>query len=226
MKTPSRNLMLGGLGAVCLVAGVVLIATSLAAGPPDPTTAEPTELVSYILSESFAGLPAEQRKAYLVRAMKRVSEMTDEQAQQLREMMKEWKKQKPRQLEVAVRTLFKNMMVSEARQYVQVSAEQRDQWLERRIPQWMNMMPKRRPRPQNKNEQKELTEEQKKRRETRRQGKDPRSYEEKVRDFQDNALQLTTAEERGLIMSLMQDAGPTLREHFKKRRAGKSDSSR
>ncbi len=221
MSNPKKNLAMGGVAVVCLMGGLLLIWSFAHASAPDPATAEPTELVTYILSEDFGQLPAEQRKRYLTLAMQRVSEMTDEQAAQLREMMKEWKQNKPKELKQAVVALFKNMMVSEARQYVQVPAEKRDQWLEQRIPQWMAMMPKRSAE-QRAADEANLTEEQKKRREARRKGKDPRSQEEKLRDFQDNAMQMTTAEERSLIMGLMQDASPKMRVHFEKRRAAES----
>jgi hypothetical protein len=209
------------------LAAVVLITASLVCGAvylwsnghtaPDPTTAEPTALITYILSDEFAALPDEERKRYMTLAMKRVSEMTDEQADKLRQQMKQWKKDRPFELKMVARRLFTRMIVAEARQYVQVPAEQRSAWLDERLPQWMAMMPKpRTPAKDDAEAQKRQAEREKREREG---WKDKRSHEEKLKEFQDFSTELTSAEERSMILSLMQDAGPKFKTYFKKQKA-------
>jgi len=191
----------------CLTGGAYLIYDYRAAIPPNVATASPDELIAFMLSDYFNRLSPAEQKEFTEAAMLRYAKMTDEQREIVEARIKKLRDENPEALREQSMRVWKQFVVSEAEQYVELPPDERGAWLDGRIAMWQAMGRSGDGRPGNE------TDEQRQRR--RERENEPISAEKQakvVNFFQKQVLPRTTARERALVMTLIKDAAPKMRD--------------
>ncbi|MBI1368943.1 MAG: hypothetical protein GC162_09855 [Planctomycetes bacterium] len=184
----------------CTAGGVYLIHDYFAAQPPDLNTASPDELIAFMLSPYFNRLSPEDQRYYTEQAMKRYAKMDDDQRKIVEDRIAQMKKDHPEELRDQAMRVWKQFVVSEAEQYVQLPPDQRAAWLDGRIAVWKAMGAG------DEKRNGETDEQRKKREEERKAPFDAAKQQKVIQFFQTDVLPKTTARERALVMALAKDA--------------------
>ncbi|QNN24459.1 DUF3106 domain-containing protein [Planctomycetales bacterium ZRK34] len=189
----------------CLSVGGYLIYDHRASIPPDLTSASPDELIAFMLSDYFNRLSPEDQRRYTEAAMKRYATMTDEQRELVEARIKTMREDNPEQLREQAMRVWKQFVVNEAEQYVQLPPEQRGAWLDGRIAMWKAM---------GANGRGPKGESEERRREREKRQNEPISIDKQekvITFFQDEVFPRTSARERALVLTLIRDAAPKMR---------------
>jgi hypothetical protein len=202
----NRKTIIGLLiAAVCLTSGVYLIHDHQAAVPPDTATASPDELVAFMLSDYFNRLSPDEQRRFTEAAMKRYASMTDPQREAVEARIKEMRENNPEQLREQATRVWKQFIVHEAEQYVQLPPAERKAWLDGRIAVWKAMGANGR------GPSGEVKERREQREKYDEQPLSPQKQEKVIGFFQTEVFPRTSARERALVLTLMKDAAPKMR---------------
>ena len=200
----SRRGVIGLIAAVvCLALGLYLIIDHRASVPPDTDTAEPAELVPYMLSDHFNSLSDAQQRRFTEESMRRYALMDEQQRAAVDARVGQLRQDDPDALREQAMRIWKGYVVAEAEQYVKLPPEHRERWLNGRIAVWKLMgSDGRGPR-----------DEQSRRRQKENEG--PLTAERQgriVKFFQTEVFPRSTSRERALVMTLARDAGARMRQ--------------
>jgi hypothetical protein len=196
-------IILAGLGG-----GGYLILDYRNSQPPDPVNDDPAQVVSFLLSPYFNRLGPDAQRRYTEAAMKRYVTMDDDQRTAVDAHLGKMRQTDGPAMRDQAMKVWKNFVVAEAQEYVQLPPDQRPDWLKSKIIQWKAMQPTRPPGapgtgPPGDNRSKE-------RREREEGPLTPERQEKVVRFFQAEVMPRSTARERALVMSLAKDAAPLM----------------
>ena len=201
-----RRVLLGLVGVICLALGATLIVRHIQARVPDPSTADPSQLIGFLMSERFNELTDAERRAFAEAMVRRYAEMTDEQRKLAEAEMKAFNKENPELVREQTIRFWKDYAVSEAEQYVEVPPDQREAYLEAKVAGWRMVFGW---GDEDKNRQK------------RRQDREDQDWEErlspenqqKAAEFYTNqVLPRTSARDRALTAVMMRDLGRMMRQ--------------
>ena len=189
--------------ALTLSLGVYLILDHRASIPPDTNTADPAELITYMLSHHFNDLPAAEQRRFTEEAMKRYVTLDEAQRKVVDERLGKLGEDDPEALREQAMRVWKGYVVAEAEQYVQIPPEHRQRWLAGRITIWKLMG----------GDGKGPRDEQARQRQKENEGPLTAERQGKIVEyFQTQVFPRSTARERALVMTLARDAGAKMRE--------------
>lgn len=126
-------------GVLCLSTGGWLIAGYIAAIPPDPANDDPQRVLAYFMGRHFDNLSEAERQAYLRAMMARWGSLDEEQRRLLQQQMRAQRQDDRAAFRERMAGVARDFIVSEARQYVELTPEQREQWLQGRFAMWQMM---------------------------------------------------------------------------------------
>jgi hypothetical protein len=202
------RLIRAAVGLACLGLGSWLIISYVSSRVPDPSSADPDQLIGFIMSEGFNELSDAERRAYAEQMVQRYAEMDDEQRKLAEAEMAAFAEQNPDQVREQTIRFWKDYAVREAEQYVEVPPEERRAYLEAKVAGWRMIFggddsdrsPSERRERQARGDQR-LAE---------RLG--PENQQKAAAFFQDEVLPRTSARDRALTTIMIRDIGQMMRE--------------
>lgn len=123
-------------GVLGIVAGVWLVVDYVQSIPPDPRTTEMDGLVDYVMRDDFNQLPENQRRKYTQQMVERFYEMTPQQRARIEDRVKAYRRENPKQMREQRIRFWKDFIVNEGQQYIQLPTEQRQAYLQQKLNTW------------------------------------------------------------------------------------------
>lgn len=129
----------GTVAVLCLAIGGWLIAGYIASIPPDPANDDPERVIAYFMSDHFDNLSEAERQAYIRAMLEQYAAMDAEQRELVSDALRDHRDSDSSQVRERMIEMWRDYAVSEAQQYVELPADERREWLNRRMGMWQMM---------------------------------------------------------------------------------------